>query len=555
MTINYRGKNFLGNRTKCLLIQPKFFALSFWNYFDVCKITGSKYPATPLGLITAAALLPQQWNFKLIDENIEPLLDKHFEWADIVCTSGMWPQRERIRAIIEKAHLADCPVVVGGPDPTSNPDVYKSADYLVAGEGEITIPMFIDGLELGHRNGKYKSSEKADMTKAVVPRFDLLRFEDYIQVGIQYSRGCPFNCEFCNSIEIFGRKTRTKNPEQVIKELQTLYDLGYRGHIDFVDDNFIGNRKNVEETLFSIGEWYKTKNNPFYFSTETTLDLADETEILKMMRAIDFRYAYVGIESPEYEILISIGKKTNINRDISESLKKIQSYGITIFSSFIIGFDSESDRTAENIIKCIDDSGLCMVMLGKLEVLPNTQLTRRLKREGRLLENGKDNFTLNTDKEFCELRRDYWCCSCGLNFVTTRSRIDILKDYIKVLENIYSPENYFNRIITTCLNLKPDNNYKPDIYSILGLLISFIKTCLKLGFNRATGKFYWRVFFIVLTKNPKAIETAVTLSVMFIHFYNQSNLIMDTTYKEIKYIEKYGEDKYIKSILQNNYAE
>ena len=550
MTISYRHTNFLRKGTKCLLIQPKFFTLSFWNYFDVCKLTGSKYPATPLGLITAAALLPQQWDFKLIDENVGPLLDEYYEWADIVCTSGMWPQRKGILTIIEKAHHVNCPVVVGGPDPTSNPGSYKSADYLVRGEGEITIPMFIQGLEKGQENGEYKSSEKADMTKAIVPRFDLIRFKDYIQVGIQYSRGCPFNCEFCDAIEIFGRKTRTKKPEQIIKELQTLYDLGYRGHIDFVDDNFIGNKKNVKETLLAIGDWYKTNNNPFYFSTETTLDLADDTELLQIMKAIDFRYAYVGIETPEDEILISIQKKQNINRAISESTKKIQSFGITIFSSFVIGFDRESDRTAENIIKCIEDSGLCMVMLGKLEALPHTQLTKRLKREGRLLKHKKDDLNSNTEKDYFDLRRDYWCCSSGLNFITARSRLDILKDYINILENIYCPENYYNRIIITCLNLKPVNKYKPDIYRTLNLLISFLKTCKKLGFNRTTGWLYWRVFFVVLYKNPRAIEAVVTLSVMYIHFYNQSKLIIDTTYKEIKYIEKYGEDNYIKSLFQ-----
>ncbi|MFC2170885.1 B12-binding domain-containing radical SAM protein [Calditrichota bacterium] len=226
--------------TKCLIVQSEFSAFSFWNYTDVCKLLGAKYPAAPLGLLTVAALLPQQWQFKLVDANVEPLLDAHFEWADIVCTGGMLPQQQGIFSVIDKAHQHGCPVVVGGPDPTSQPNFYQSSDYLVLGEGEITIPMFLQDLEKGCESGEYKSAERADMTKAVIPRYDLIRFSDYIQVGMQYSRGCPFNCEFCDIIELYGRKSRTKIPEQIINELQSLYDLGYRGHIDFVDDNLIG---------------------------------------------------------------------------------------------------------------------------------------------------------------------------------------------------------------------------------------------------------------------------------------------------------------------------
>jgi len=228
-------KNLLKKDTRCLIIQSEFSAFSFWNYVDVCKMVGAKYPATPLGLLTVAALLPQQWMFKLVDANIEPVLDEHFAWADILCVGGMLPQQSSILSIIDRAHQFNLPVVAGGPDPTSQPDLYQSADYLVLGEGEVTIPMFIADLEKGCTSGEYHSEEKADMIKAVVPRFDLIRFQDYLQVGIQYSRGCPFQCEFCNIVELFGRTPRTKAPEQMLQELQTLYDLGYRGFIDIVD--------------------------------------------------------------------------------------------------------------------------------------------------------------------------------------------------------------------------------------------------------------------------------------------------------------------------------
>ena len=206
--------NLLEKGTRCLIVQSEFSKFSFWNYVDICEITGAKYPAAPLGLLTVAALLPQQWEFKLVDANVETLLPEHFEWADIVCLGGMLPQQHSMLAIIDEAHRYGCPVVVGGPDPTSQPELYRSADYLVQGEGEITIPMFIQDLEKGCESGDYKSDDYADMSESVVPRYDLIRFQDYIQVGIQYSRGCPFNCEFCDVIELYGRKSRTKTPDR-----------------------------------------------------------------------------------------------------------------------------------------------------------------------------------------------------------------------------------------------------------------------------------------------------------------------------------------------------
>ena len=261
-------KYLLNKDTRCLIIQSAFSEFSFWNYVDVCKIVGAKYPAAPLGLLTVAALLPQQWTFKLVDANIEPVLDEHFAWADIVCVGGMLPQQANMLSLIDRAHQFGLPVVAGGPDPTSQPELYKNANFLVLGEGEVTIPLFIADLERGRTRGRYQTKEKADMTRAVVPRFDLIRFQDYLQVGIQYSRGCPFQCEFCNIVELFGRNPRTKTPDQMLREHQTLYNLGHRGHIDIVDDNFIGNKKNVKKVLTTIREWSKQHKYPFYFSTE-----------------------------------------------------------------------------------------------------------------------------------------------------------------------------------------------------------------------------------------------------------------------------------------------
>jgi radical SAM superfamily enzyme YgiQ (UPF0313 family) len=534
-------KNFMDKGTKCLLVHPKCSTNSYWNYVEVCKIVGAKYPAAPLGLMTAAALLPQQWQFKLIDTNVTPLLDEHLKWADIVGTGGMLPQQSGTLSIIERAHKFGCPVIVGGPDPSSQPNLYQSSDYLVLGEGEISIPMFIQALKKGCTSGEFKSDEKAEMTRAVIPRFDLIRFRDYIQVGIQCTRGCPFNCEFCDVIEMYGRKPRSKSPEQIINEMQTLYDLGYRGHIDFVDDNFIVNKKNTREVLLAIKEWSEIHNYPYYFSTEASINLANDENLLQMMKDVDFRYVFIGIESPDNEVLKLAQKPLNVNADLVKTVKKLNSYGMIVNAGFIIGFDHESKDTSENMIKFIQESGICMAMLGKLYALPNTQLTRRLHKEGRLFEEGSILRNINT--EIDQL-------TSGLNFITVRPRIDILKDYVRIINYIYNPKHYYERIITTGLNLRPANKYKPGIANILKSIKAFLKLCKKVGFNKTTGWLYWKMFMKIIFKNPKAIEATVNLAAMFIHFHNQSEFIIELTITEIKNIENYGEDKYNKLMLQ-----
>ncbi len=534
-------KNLLEKGTKCLIVQSEFSAFSYWNYVEICKIAGAKYPAAPLGLITVAALLPQQWEFKLVDANVEPLLVEHFEWADIVCIGGMLPQQQNMISIIDKAHQHGCSVVVGGPDPSSQPILYQSADYLVQGEGEVTIPMFIQDLGKGCKSGEYKSDDMADMTKAVVPRYDLIRFQDYIQVGIQYCRGCPYNCEFCDVIELYGRKSRTKTPEQVIIELQTLYDLGYRGHIDFVDDNFIGNKKNVKKVLPVIREWSKENKYPFYFSTESSINLADDENLLQMMKDVDFRFVFLGIETPEDEILKLTNKTININRPIVKAVNKISSYGMIVNAGFIIGFDNETDQTAESMIQCIQDSGICMAMVGKLYALPETQLTRRLKREGRLFENSSTLRDNNTALDQT---------TSGLNFITSRPRLDVLKDYNQVIKYIYNPERYYERIRYTSLILKPVNKYNPGIVRVLKNVKVFLKICINVVFNKTTGWLYWKVLLTVIFKNPKAIEATVNLSAMFIHFYKQSKFIIDLSNDEIRSIENCGEEKYNQLMFQ-----
>lgn len=526
--------NLFEKAANCLIVQSKFSAFSFWNYQEVCDIVGAKYPAAPLGLLTVAALLPQHWTFKLIDENVESLTDEHIQWADIVCTGGMLPQQKSLLDLIDRVHLNHKKIVVGGADPTSQPDLYQKADYLVLGEGELTIPLFLEDLKNGAGKGIYRTEEKADMLNAVVPRYDLIRFRDYIMIGVQFIRGCPFGCEFCDIIELFGRTPRFKTKEQIIKELQNLYDLGYRGHIDFVDDNFIGNKKKVKELLREIKQWTVKHKYPFYFTTEASVNLADDDELLQLMKDVDFRYVFLGIETPENETLALNNKNQNVGKSVSEAVRKIMSYGMVSNGGFIIGFDSDSPNIAQNMINCVQDSGVTMAMVGLLYALPNTQLTRRLEAEERLF-----HFSA---KEISEREIDQ--STSGLNFVTKVPRETVINNFIQVMEHIYEPVNYYNRVIYNGLNLKTSYKHVPNFKTWLIYMRSFLRVCRIAGFNKKTGYLYWKMFFTVLFRNPKGIEAAVNLAAMFIHFQNQKDYVITQMKTVVQEIQLEGEKAY-----------
>src|SRR5664280_2233543 len=527
-------KDLHDGHTKCLLVQTKFSGFSFWNYQEVCYMVGAKYPAAPLGLLTVAALLPQYWIFRLIDENVEPLTNDHLKWADIVCTGGMLPQQKSMLNFIKRVHDLDRIVVVGGSDPSSQPDVYHKADFLVLGEGEVTIPLFLNDLQKGAKSGRYFSEDKANMLKTVVPRYDLINFRNYIMIGLQFIRGCPFSCEFCDIIGLYGRIPRFKSNEQVFKELQSLYDLGYRGHIDIVDDNFIGNKKKAKELLRELKTWTQNHQYPFYFSTEASINLAEDDELLQLMKEVDFRYVFLGIETPENDTLILNKKIQNVNKPIEDAVRKLLSYGIVSNGGYIIGFDSESKQIADNMIDSIQKSGICMAMISLLYALPNTQLTRRLESEGRLFQQASRSIG----------KSDIDQTTSGLNFITLISRVEILKNFIRVINEVYDPSNYYKRVIYTGLNIRPYYKHTPNFRTWLIYMRSFMRVCKKAGFNSATGYYYWKMFFTVIFRNPKGIETAVNLAAMFIHFRKQKEYGISLMKHAIDEIEKTGEKDY-----------
>ena len=538
-------KNLMVQPTRCLLVQPRFSGHSFWNYKEVCELVGAKYPAAPLGLMTVAALLPEHWDLRLVDENVRPLADDDLDQADIVLVSSMLPQQKGALAVIQRAHDRRTPVVAGGPDVTAQPQLYSSADFLVLGEGEVTIPLFIEDLHKQATSGVYQCVVRADMTEAVIPRFDLIRFADYMHVGVQFCRGCPFNCEFCDIIELFGRTPRSKTPEQTVAELQRLYDLGYRGHVDFVDDNFIANKKEVIDVLEAIRDWSRRHHYPFYFSTEASVNLAREDKLLGLMRENDFRYVFVGFESPDEEVLAQTQKRQNKGVSAVDAVRTLNAHGMIVNGGFILGFDGETENTAANMVDMIQDAGICMAMVGTLTALPNTQLSRRLKREGRLFWGGQARVQDASDIDQT---------TNGLNFATERPRAAILRDYVDIVRRIYDRDAYYERVLMTALQLKPAQKAHLGFIQTLELARGFLKLSAKAGFDHRTGRLYWLTLGNVLLRNPHAIEAAVNLAAMYVHFSEQSAFVIRTLERRIAEVEHCGETNYNQLMIEGQEA-
>jgi radical SAM superfamily enzyme YgiQ (UPF0313 family) len=515
---------------KALLLHPEFSALGFWNYKEVCHLVGAQYPASPLGLITMAALLPEEWQLRLLDLNTTSLDDADIDWADLVFIGGMLPQQSRFLRLIERVHSRGKKVVAGGPDPTSQPEVYRSADYLVLGEAESSLPLFLADFAHGAPSGTYTSEEKPDITRSPIPRFDLLQFKNYLMIGVQFCRGCPFDCEFCDIIELYGRSPRTKTPQQVVAELDTLYRLGHRGHVDFVDDNFIGHKARAKEILRAVKAWSEPHGHPFFFSTEASINLAADDELLGLMRDLDFRYVFVGIESADTDVLADMHKVANLKRDIVADLHKIYRHGIVVNGGFILGFDGETSASAHKLIDVIERGHIVMSMVGLLFALPNTRLTRRLREEHRLLE---DTGRLSAAAEATEVDQT----TSGLNFITRRPRAEVLEDFLHVLRSAYSTRNYFDRCLQVSRALRIHPRFSPPWRRKALYGMAFLKIVFKLGLRPATAYYYWRNFLAVLLTRASALETVVNLMAMYLHFTRQTKFVSRVMADQIKLLQ------------------
>jgi radical SAM superfamily enzyme YgiQ (UPF0313 family) len=500
----------MGLKLACrvLLIYPRFVSETFWNFAEACELMGARYPAAPLGLITVAAMLPPHWEVRLVDRNTEDLTEADLARADMIMTGGMLPQQADTLALIELCRRHDRPVVVGGPDATSSPHIYKQADFRVLGEAEGVLSDFVAAWDVGKRDGTFTAPKfQVDVTKSPMPRFDLLNLEYYLYIGVQYSRGCPFTCEFCDIIELYGRLPRTKTTLQILVELDRLYALGYRGHVDFVDDNLIGNKKALKQFLPKLREWQQEHDYPFEFSTEASVNLADDDELLHMMRDANFFALFIGIESPDPETLVAMSKKQNTRRNLVESIGKIYQAGMFVTAGFIVGFDSEKTDVGDSIAHFIDLSAIPVAMVGLLYALPNTRLTRRLAKEGRLHANHDIAATTGGDQ-----------CTTGLNFDTLRPLGAVLEDYKRVLDTIYQPAAYAARLqrLASLLDRSGSPRSVPtgDLRGRVGAmeLVHRIVSALP-----ETREPFWRVFTSCARENPNATRIIVGLMAMYLH--------------------------------------
>ena len=515
---------------KVLMIFPRFNTDSFWNYRAACELTGARYPAAPLGLITVAALLPESWEIRLVNRNTETLAEADLERADLVMTGGMLFQQPDTLRIIDMCRARGKPVVVGGPDVTSTPGIYSSANFRVLGEAEEIIEDFVAAWRSGAEQGVFHAPMgQTDVTKSPTPRFDLLKLEDYLHVGIQFSRGCPFNCEFCDIIELYGRVPRTKTNEQVLAELDALYALGYRGHVDFVDDNLIGNKKALKKFLPDLQNWMNKKNFPFEFSTEASINLADDSELLSALAAANFFAIFVGIESPDMDTLVLKRKKQNTRRSLQESIYKIYNAGIFVFAGFIVGFDSEKGDTADGIIECIEDTAIPVCIVGLLYALPATQLGRRLLREGRLFS-GYDGPSPQDEGDQC---------TAGLNFATKRPRRDVLADYLAVLAAIYDPAAYFGRVrrVGRILRRGKRRFKAPRKYALRDLR-AFVRLVWRLpNAGPGTARQFWKTMLDGAIHNPRALPFLVMLSALYLHHGPFSRQVIAQIARQIQDID------------------
>ncbi|KIH76999.1 Radical SAM superfamily enzyme YgiQ, UPF0313 family [Geoalkalibacter ferrihydriticus] len=495
---------------KILLVYPHYPA-TFWSFRYAMKFIGRKASFPPLGLMTVAAMLPETWEKRLVDMNVRPLDDADLQWADYVFISAMSIQRPSACEIIERCHRLGVKTVAGGPLFTSCHGDFPEVDHLVLGEGEITLPLFLEDLHQGTPRRIYTADGWAKLRQTPIPLWDLVNMRDYAAMNIQFGRGCPFDCEFCDITALFGRRPRSKSPTQILAELESLYVRGWRGAVFFVDDNFIGDKPRLKrEVLPPLIDWMAARDYPFYFYTEASIDLADDPQLMDLMVRAGFEEVFIGIESPDEAGLAESGKTQNCNRDLLASVKRIQHAGLQVHGGFIVGFDSDSPDIFESQIKFIQESGIVTAMVGVLSAMRGTKLHQRLEHEGRLL---KDSSGDNT--------------ATDLNFVPRMQPAALLAGYQTILDTIYDPKQYYQRVIKLFGEYQPRALGKFHLQQ--GHLGALFKSILLLGIIGKERLHFWKLFFWSLFRKPRLFPLAITYAVYGFHFRKVSERIRENS--------------------------
>jgi len=484
---------------KILLINPAY-PDTYWSFKHALKFISKKATNPPLGLLTVAALLPADWEKKLVDLNVGRLRDKDIQWADLVFIGAMSVQAASVHQVIGRCKAQGKKIVAGGPLFTGDPEPFMHLDHLVLNEAEITLPQFLADLERGCPKQVYHSEGFADVTLSPAPDYSLLKLSRYAQLNLQYSRGCPFNCDFCEITALLGRKVRIKTTRQILAELENIYQTGFRGNVFFVDDNFIGNRKRLKEDLLpAIISWSEARRYPYTFTTEASIDLADDPALLERMAEAGFEKVFVGIETTEEESLVECGKMHNTGRDMISSVKEIQSAGIEVMGGFIVGFDQDSPGVFQRQIDFIQKSGIMTAMVGLLNAPSRTRLYERLSREGRILQRFGGNNT------------DY-----SMNFIPKMDKEVLLKGYRHILENIYSSRAYYERVIRFLKDFTP--KVKAGSALTFRNIRALLRSVLVIGVFSRSRVHYWNLFFWSLFYKPRVFPMAITYSIYGYHF-------------------------------------
>lgn len=482
---------------KVLLLYPEF-PNTFWSFKHALAFVDKSAGMPPLGLLTVAALLPADWDLRLVDMNVTPLRQQDLEWADCVFVSAMVVQRDATGAAIRRCKAAGLPVVAGGPLFSAEPDSFPEVDHLVLGEAEVVLQSFLADFVAGHAQPVYTAGEYADMHTSPLPRWDLVDLKHYATTAVQFSRGCPFDCEFCNITALYGHRPRIKTSEQIIAELDLFWRLGYRGRVFFVDDNLIGNRRYLKEELLpSIIRWRKGKSG-MPFNTEASINLADDPELMQLMVDAGFDEVFIGIETPEESGLAECNKKQNVGRDLVADVKRIQRAGLEVQGGFILGFDSDTASTFQRQIDFIQRSGIVTAMVGLLQAPPATKLWHRMQAEGRLVGQSTGN---NVEAE--------------TNIVPVMPLEELTAGYKEVLDHLYSPEHYYARAKTFLAEVKPPKFTIPVDASYVR---AFFRSIGRLGIVGKERVQYWKLFGWTLFRRPVLLPTAITIAIYGYHF-------------------------------------